>query len=425
MSNSQQADGRYAGLDPGRRLAVAFAFAAVICGAALWLALSSASGATASDTKTFNFTGGEQLFTVPNGVTSLNVVAIGGKGGSSGGGTGGIGAAGGFGATATGTVAVTPGQVLFVEVAGNGGLISGGFNGGGNGADGSDHDGGGGGGATDIRTISRAGAGNTLNSRLVIAGGGGGGGGNSGGTTGTGGGIGGHAGGPGFGGTGQDGFPGTGDAGSSAGAGGGSQTAGGGPVGLAGSLGQGGNGQASAPGVNGGNGAGGGGGKFGGGGSVNGSGGGAAAGGGGGGSTSFATTVTSSSFNVDTTGTPQLRITFNAGGGGNKSGLKFGKVIRNKKKGTALLPVTVPGSGTLSIGGKGVVKKRAGLVGAALRLFKDAPQAGTYKLKVKSKGKKREKLFDTGKVKVKAIVTFKPSSGDAVSASKKIRLKKN
>jgi virginiamycin B lyase len=117
-------------------------------------------------------------------------------------------------------------------------------------------------------------------------------------------------------------------------------------------------------------------------------------------------------------------LALGSAGSGGKS-LKFGKVKLNKKKGTALLPVTVPGSGTLSIGGKGLVHKRPGLARALGALAKKAPQAGTYKLLVKSKGKKKSKLFATGKVKVKAVVTFKPTSGNAVQDIKKIKLKKN
>ena len=111
-------------------------------------------------------------------------------------------------------------------------------------------------------------------------------------------------------------------------------------------------------------------------------------------------------------------------GGGGKS-LKFGKVKLNKKKGTALLPVTVPSAGTLSLGGKGLVHKRLGQAPALGKLFKKVPKAGTYTLKVKAKGKKKAKLFSTGKVKVKAVITFKPTSGEAVHATHKIKLKKN
>jgi len=141
------------------------------------------------------------------------------------------------------------------------------------------------------------------------------------------------------------------------------------------------------------------------------------------GSSGFAATASKKSIQVDNTGVPQLRITYDAGGG-NNSGLKFGKVIKNKKKGTALLPVTVPGSGELSLGGKGVVHKRPARARDLGVLQRKVDQAGTYKLKVKAKGRKKAKLFDTGKVKVKAVVTFKPTSGDAVKATKKIRLKK-
>jgi hypothetical protein len=101
------------------------------------------------------------------------------------------------------------------------------------------------------------------------------------------------------------------------------------------------------------------------------------------------------------------------------------ETIRLKDTGTATLPVAVPGSGELSIGGKGVVKKRSGLARALGALLRKVPQAGTYKLKVKAKGRKKSQLFDTGKVKFRAVVTFKPTSGDAVHDSKKIKLRKS
>jgi virginiamycin B lyase len=130
-------------------------------------------------------------------------------------------------------------------------------------------------------------------------------------------------------------------------------------------------------------------------------------------------TGASTPFGVAVDGLP-----LGSAGGAGKS-LKFGKVKLNKKKGTALLPVTVPSAGTLSIGGKGVVKKRSGLARALGALLKKVPKAGTYKLKVKAKGKKKAKLFDTGKVKVKAVVTFKPTGGAKVIDTKKIKLKKS
>jgi putative Ig domain-containing protein len=135
-----------------------------------------------STTCTYSYTGTEQTFVVPAGVTSVNVVAIGAAGGNGatpvGGGTGGTG---GAGEIVSAAVAVQPGTTLYVEVGGAGGNGttstggSGGFDGGAAGAD-SHTGGGGGGGASDVRQLSNL-AGGTLASRLVIAAGGGGGGG--------------------------------------------------------------------------------------------------------------------------------------------------------------------------------------------------------------------------------------------------------
>jgi hypothetical protein len=144
-----------------------------------------ATGDTVSaETRRYTYTGAEQTFVVPPAVTAVTVTAVGGRGGS--GRTGFFSTfapPGGFGGVARASLAVTPGQTLFVEVGGNGGVATalpgvGGFNGGGlGGAGGGDpvyNNGGGGGGASDVRTSSRTDpAGGT---RLVIAAGGGGGG---------------------------------------------------------------------------------------------------------------------------------------------------------------------------------------------------------------------------------------------------------
>jgi len=120
------------------------------------------SGAAAV-TQTFTFTGNEQTFTVPSGVSTIHVAAIGGRGGKA-------GEPGGGGAEVQGDLNVKPGQTLYVEVGGNGGagevVSPGGFNGGGEGA-------GGGGGASDLRTNPRS-EGLSPDSRLIVAGGGGG-----------------------------------------------------------------------------------------------------------------------------------------------------------------------------------------------------------------------------------------------------------
>ena len=125
---------------------------------------------------------GEHPFVVPAGVTSVQVLLVGGNGG-----TGSDGQVGGIPATASATIAVTPGETLYAEVAGDGesagdgAFGSGGAGGGGAGGvlEGfltSDGSGGGGGGASDIRTCSvDAGSCQSLASRLIVAAGGGGG----------------------------------------------------------------------------------------------------------------------------------------------------------------------------------------------------------------------------------------------------------
>jgi hypothetical protein len=395
-----------------RRVLAALGFAGALVTAILLSLLSSANAASSSVTRTFTYTGGDQVFEVPDGVTSLDVVAVGARGGTSGGGI-----PGGFGAVASARVAVTPGQILFVAVGGNGAVVSGGFNSGSDGGAGYGP-GGGGGGKTDIRTIARGETG-SFNSRLILAGGGGGGGGSGGAAPG---GVGGQAGQlpSGVGSGGSNGIPSGSGTGGSGGQGGGpvfvSQYFGENSTVWNGSGGGGGGGDQTGSGGKAGTGSG-----FDGFSTFNDGGG----GGGGGGATTFAVTANDRSINTDSTGVPQLRITYTLGGGsGSKSGLKYGKVKLNKSKGTAILPVTVPGSGNLSIGGKGVVHKRPGLFHIA-RLAKAVDVAGTYKLLVKAKGKNKNKLLSTGKVKVKAVVTFKPTSGDAVHDTRRITLKKD
>jgi hypothetical protein len=94
----------------------------------------------------------------------------------------------------------------------------------------------------------------------------------------------------------------------------------------------------------------------------------------------------------------------------------LGKPKLNKKKGTAKLPVTVPGPGNLTLAGKGVVKQRPALVSRAVSA------AGTVKLLVKSKGKKKRTLDRTGSVKVKVKVTYTPTGGSPNTETKRIKL---
>ena len=152
---------------------VAVVSGVALCGSAAALPAGCA-GTSGLVTCTFGSTGSEQTFTVPDGVTSVSVVAIGGHGGTSADGT-----PGGRGAVVRGDLPVTPRETLYVAVGGAGGVGSqcvnnpvncGGFNGGAG-----TYGTGGGGGASDVRSSSRVGA-DSLASRLLVAGGGGGGG---------------------------------------------------------------------------------------------------------------------------------------------------------------------------------------------------------------------------------------------------------
>ncbi|MBL7897779.1 MAG: hypothetical protein JNJ99_04525, partial [Crocinitomicaceae bacterium] len=108
----------------------------------------------------FNFSGGMQNYTIPAGVTSITYVVEGGQGG---------GVQGGGGAIVTGTLTVTPGQVLQISVGGQGNCPGTVYGGGGTGQ----NSGVGipscsGGGASYIST------GGGMAGALVVAGGGGG-----------------------------------------------------------------------------------------------------------------------------------------------------------------------------------------------------------------------------------------------------------
>jgi hypothetical protein len=148
-------------------------FAAVV-GVGLMVFLASALALPSP--RSFSFTGREQLYVVPRGVTLVLVNALGAVGGP----TATIGQSG---LALTAYLPVKPGEVLFTEV-GQPGSDQGGPGFGGGGAAGRDiHenivDAGSGGGATDVRICSEhaakcAGGGSSTGSRLIVAGGGGG-----------------------------------------------------------------------------------------------------------------------------------------------------------------------------------------------------------------------------------------------------------
>jgi hypothetical protein len=112
------------------------------------------AAAPAALAQVFSYTGAEQSYVVPTGVTAVQIVAVGAPG------AGVPQVPGGRGAVVSAELPIPQGQaVLYVEVGGTGV----GFNGGG--SDGGD--------ASDVRLIPRA-ADGSINSRVIVAGGGGG-----------------------------------------------------------------------------------------------------------------------------------------------------------------------------------------------------------------------------------------------------------
>jgi hypothetical protein len=136
-------------------------------------------GYSPSHRRTFHYTGKEQSFRVPSGVTQVTIKASGASG-PSGTASGYCEFTGGSGGVVKATIPVTPGETLAIYIGGEGTGDgsncspggAGGFNGGGDGGSGiSGGNGTGGGGASDVRQ-----GGDALNDRVIVAGGGGGGG---------------------------------------------------------------------------------------------------------------------------------------------------------------------------------------------------------------------------------------------------------
>ncbi len=173
----------YGGLSAGRAAGV---LAVVAASAVAAVVAPAAAAAAVVPTRTVSFTTvGEHAFRVPLAVTSIHVVAIGGRGGS-------VSVPGGLGARVEADVRVSPGTTIYAEVGGNGApavvgedeLFAGGANGGG--ISGAwfgwlppqgipQASGGGGGGASDLQTCPVASCqpiNNGSGALLLVAGGG-------------------------------------------------------------------------------------------------------------------------------------------------------------------------------------------------------------------------------------------------------------
>jgi hypothetical protein len=89
----------------------------------------------------------------------------------------------------------------------------------------------------------------------------------------------------------------------------------------------------------------------------------------------------------------------------------IGRPVLNLKKGTAKLPVTLPGAGTLTLRGSG---SHAQVV----------PGPGTVSVPVQAKGRKRGILNRRGNVALALTLTFQPSGGEPNTLKTTVKLKK-
>jgi hypothetical protein len=99
--------------------------------------------------------------------------------------------------------------------------------------------------------------------------------------------------------------------------------------------------------------------------------------------------------------------------------IRLGKPILNRARGTAIEPVFVPNPGRVTLKGKGVVRQRT----ARASVSRAVHAAGIVNLLVKAKGKRKRKLANTGRVKVRITITYTPIGGDPSAHTKKIRLR--
>jgi hypothetical protein len=99
-----------------------------------------------------------------------------------------------------------------------------------------------------------------------------------------------------------------------------------------------------------------------------------------------------------------------------RASFALGRPAINRKKGTAKLPVAASGTGFVALSGKSVRARRLNLAAAG-------PIPFTGSLPVKARGGARRRLRANGRAKVKAMVTYIPTGGVPLRATKRITLR--
>lgn len=95
------------------------------------------------------------------------------------------------------------------------------------------------------------------------------------------------------------------------------------------------------------------------------------------------------------------------------SSVRLGRVRVNRGAGTAVLDATVPGVGTTTLGGNGVVP-----------VSRDSARARAHQLPIAARGAARRTLLRTGKVTVQVRVTYRPNGGTPTTATTRVTLRK-
>jgi hypothetical protein len=91
----------------------------------------------------------------------------------------------------------------------------------------------------------------------------------------------------------------------------------------------------------------------------------------------------------------------------------LGKARRNVRRGTAILTAIVPNPGRLTVSGRGL--KRTG---------KTVTAPGRVRLLIGARGRKKRKLNETGRVRVRPKITYTPTGGDPRTQSTRLTLRK-
>jgi hypothetical protein len=89
-----------------------------------------------------------------------------------------------------------------------------------------------------------------------------------------------------------------------------------------------------------------------------------------------------------------------------------GRPKLNRKRGTALLPVTVPDGGILTLKGR-----------AVRSLQRRPPGVQTLRIPIKARGKTKDRLARTGRARVFVQLEYRPVPGVSVTVRKAIMLR--